>query len=98
MYWVRHVVLDTDKLLDPEAARLVHKFSSSPKTGLSIELHDQQAALDKILRIHGKYQDNLDLTTNGEPITKELTDTERVARLTAIFDKVRARRDQQLVP
>jgi len=29
------------------------------ETELEIELHDSQAALDKILKIHGKYKDSL---------------------------------------
>lgn len=33
-----------------------------------IELHDPQAALDKILRVAGRYRDNLDVTSGGQPI------------------------------
>ena len=35
---------------------------------IEIELHDSQSALDKILRVHGKYKDNVDVTTNGEKV------------------------------
>ncbi|MHB0874560.1 MAG: terminase small subunit [Anaerolineae bacterium] len=44
-YRMRQVVLDTSKLLDPATSHLVKKFTDSPKSGLSIELHDSQAAL-----------------------------------------------------
>lgn len=44
-YLVRKVVLDTDALVDPERSRLVKKYADSPKNGLSIEIHDPQAAL-----------------------------------------------------
>ena len=36
------------------------------------ETFDTIAALDKVLRAHGKYKDNLDLTTGGEKITVRL--------------------------
>lgn len=37
-------------------------------TELEIELYDAQSAIDKILRVHGKYKDTIDLTTGGEKI------------------------------
>jgi phage terminase small subunit len=33
-----------------------------------IELYDAQAAIDKVLRVAGKYKDNVDLTSGGQPI------------------------------
>lgn len=36
------------------------------------ETFDTIAALDKVLRAHGKYKDNVDLTTGGEKITVRL--------------------------
>lgn len=47
-YLVRAMVLDLDKMLDPEYSRLVKKFTDSPKSGLSIELYDAQSALEKL--------------------------------------------------
>ena len=38
-------------------------------TELELELYDAQAAIDKILHIHGKFVDRHDITTNGEKIT-----------------------------
>lgn len=35
---------------------------------LEIELHDAKDAVDKIARIHGMYNDSLDVTSGGEPI------------------------------
>lgn len=57
-YWVRHVCIDTDKLVDPRYSHLLREFSDSPKNGISIKLHDKQSAIDKILRVAGRYKDN----------------------------------------
>jgi hypothetical protein len=35
---------------------------------IEIELYDAQAAKDKILRVAGKYKNNVDITSGGEPI------------------------------
>ena len=37
-------------------------------TELEVELYDAQAAIDKILRVHGKYNDKVDVTSAGEKI------------------------------
>jgi hypothetical protein len=50
-YWVRHVAIDTDKLIDPQYSRLLHKFSDSPKNGLGIEIYNKQAALQTLAKI-----------------------------------------------
>jgi len=42
----------------------------------------------------GKPGESLDITSGGEPLDK-MTDEERIARLTAIFDAARARRDSE---
>ncbi len=39
----------------------VYPIKGMEETELEIELHDSQAAIDKVLRIHGKYKDNLNL-------------------------------------
>lgn len=39
----------------------VYPIKGLEETELEIELHDSQAAIDKVLRIHGKYKDNLNL-------------------------------------
>lgn len=67
-YRVRHVVLDMDKIIDPRYSHLIHKFSNSRKNGLSIETYDRQAAIRDILKIHGKFTDKVDVTSNGETI------------------------------
>lgn len=35
---------------------------------LEVEIYDKQSALDKILRAHGAYKDNLDVTSQGERV------------------------------
>jgi len=71
-YWVRHVVIDMDKLLDPRYSIKLKKFTDSPKNGLGIEIHDKQAAIDKILRVAGKYKDNLNVSVRSYDV--KLTD------------------------
>lgn len=52
-YWVRHIALDLDKLIDPRYAPLVKKFGDSPKNGLTIELYDKQSAWRDIAKLRG---------------------------------------------
>lgn len=58
-YLVRHVVLDTEKLVDPKYSHLVHKFSDSKRSGLSIETYDKQAAIRDVLKVAGKIRDGV---------------------------------------
>jgi phage terminase small subunit len=37
-------------------------------TELEVELYDSQAAIDKILKVHGKYTNTIDLTSGGKAI------------------------------
>lgn len=41
-------------------------------TELEVELYDSQAAIDKILKIHGKYTDRLDVTSGGRAIAPRI--------------------------
>ena len=69
-YLARSLVLDLDKMLDPNYSKLVRKFTDSPKTGLSIELYDAQSALEKLGKAHGLFIDKTELTgKDGGPIT-----------------------------
>lgn len=55
------------------------KSISPGKFGTRIEIIDAQAALDKILRVHGKYKDNVDVTSGGKPLSwKEFIESESV--------------------
>ena len=45
-------------------------------TELELELYDAQAAIDKILHIHGKFVDRHDITTNGDKIVVRLVSDE----------------------
>lgn len=70
VYWVRHVAIDVDKLLDPSYARLVDKFKDSPKDGLTLELHDVQGALKLLGQKHGLFRDKLEVTGKDDgPVT-----------------------------
>jgi hypothetical protein len=46
---VRELVFDATSLTDPQRARLIKKFSDSPRAGLSVELYDAQRASESIL-------------------------------------------------
>lgn len=64
VYTVRRTVLDLDKLRDPQSSRLVRKFSDT-KNGLSIELYDSQAALEKLGKAVGVLRDNVTVNNEG---------------------------------
>lgn len=61
-WFVRRTVIDRAKLTDPKASRLVRKFSET-KNGVSIELHDAQAALEKLGKALGVLTDRMAVTT-----------------------------------
>jgi phage terminase small subunit len=71
---------DTGEIRTKKNTKLIKKLKRKEVTDkfgntvveVEIELHDPQAALDKILRVSGAYKDNLDLTTGGERITVRL--------------------------
>lgn len=48
-YLVRQTVVNLDRLLDPQFSRRVKKFTDSPRSGISLELHDSQRAAESIL-------------------------------------------------
>lgn len=56
-YRVRHVVLDMDKVMDPNYSYLIKSFSDSRRSGLKIELYPADAAIERVLRVHGKFKD-----------------------------------------
>lgn len=67
-YWVRHIALDMDKVIDPRYSHLLHKFSDSPKNGLGIEIYNKQTALQTLAKVHGLIIDRSDITSKGEAI------------------------------
>jgi phage terminase small subunit len=60
-YLARRMVLDAMKLTDPNLSRLVRKYSNT-KNGVSIELHDAQAALEKLGKAAGVLRENINRT------------------------------------
>jgi phage terminase small subunit len=62
VYWVRHVAVDADKLVDPRYSHLVRKFKDSPKDGLTLELYDAQGALKLIGQRYGLFKDKVEVT------------------------------------
>jgi len=72
-YWVRHIVLDMNKLVDPAFSPLVKKFSDSSRGGLSIELYDKQSAYRDIAKLRGLLVDKQE-NKNVNMTWKEFTD------------------------
>ncbi len=68
LYKVRRVVLDLDKLKDPKYSHLIKKFTDSPRSGLSVEMYDAQAALVHIGRHHKLFTDNLDVKSDDKEL------------------------------
>lgn len=68
-YWVRHIALDMDKVIDPRYSHLLHKFSDSPKNGLGIEIYNKQTALQTLAKYHGLLVDRTDITSGGEKLS-----------------------------
>jgi len=76
-YLVKRIVIDMDQVHDPEKARLIKKFTHSPRNGISIEMYDAQAATAKLLEASGVFkQTNLNIDISG--LTTE--QLERIAR------------------
>jgi hypothetical protein len=69
-YWVRHVSIDPYKLIDPQYSHLLKSFSDTDK-GMKIEVSDKLVAADKILRVHGKYKDTLDVNIRSYDVDLE---------------------------
>jgi phage terminase small subunit len=65
-YWVRHVTIDMDKIIDPKYSHLIKKFTDSPKNGLGVELYDAHAALVDLAKYHGLFVDRTDINVNAE--------------------------------
>lgn len=90
-YWVRHVAIDMDKLLDPRYSRLVRKFKDSPKDGISIELHDVQGALKLLGQKYGLFKEKVEMTgANGGPVSIDFSKltNEQIASLIAVAESV----------
>jgi hypothetical protein len=88
-------VVDMAKAKERGVTRLIHRVKQktvtiSGKDGeqeihtTEIELYDAQSALDKILRVHGKFAaEKLDITSGGEPLMTPEQIAVRVASLIA---------------
>lgn len=83
--------VDLTQAAERQQLHLLKKFKVTDK-GVEIELYDAQAALVHILKEQhlkaGEATERLEVDDN-------LSDTERAARIAAILDKGRARRDRQ---
>lgn len=79
VYLVRCLVLDLEKLTDPRFGALVKKFGDSPRAGLSIELHDAQAAIVKLLEAQGMFKPTATASLNIDMSKLSDAQLERIA-------------------
>lgn len=79
LYRVRCIVLDLDKLLDQQYGALIRKLKDSPKEGLTIELHDAQAATVKLLEAQGVFKPTPAASLNIDMSTLTDAQVERIA-------------------
>ncbi len=73
-YRVRRVILDLDKIMDPQYSYLVKRFSDRGRRGMSIELHDAMRALELIGKYHRLFVERLEVdhTLHVEGLEKAL--------------------------
>lgn len=74
--------VDLEAMREAGMTHLVKKLRTHADGSTTIELHDSQAALDKLARVHGLYRDRLDLTVSTPPTPEEVA-----AALTAAYGK-----------
>lgn len=74
--------VDLEAMRDAGLSHLIKKLKRHADGSTTIELHDSQAALDKLARVHGLYRDRLDLTISTPPTPEEVA-----AALTAAYGK-----------
>jgi Terminase small subunit. len=83
-YRVRRVILDLDRIKDPDYSYLLKKFSDHGRRGMSIEIHDAKAAQELIGKHHKLF---------NEPGTKE--NPLHIDGLDKYLDKIYGNRDDQ---
>jgi hypothetical protein len=54
--------------MDPRVAAAVASVQQGARGVLKVKMHDRIAAIDKLARALGMFQDRVDVTANGEPI------------------------------
>lgn len=87
-YRVFHVVLDMEKVMNPQYSHLIKKFTNSRKNGLSIEMYSRQEAIRDALKIHGKFTERVDLTnSDGSLKPEEMKPSEIAKRVAALLKK-----------
>lgn len=80
---VERAVLDMEKLVkDKEHGRI--KSIKHTQYGVQVELFGADGALTNMARIHGLFNDKVDLTTNGESLNKPITPTDAQAFLDSL--------------
>jgi hypothetical protein len=98
-YWVRHIAVDMDKVVDPKYSHLLAEFSDSPKDGITIKPQNKQTALQALAKMQGLMVNKTEITGKDsgpiEVTETGLTDEERARRIAALLDRARARRTGQ---
>lgn len=79
LYRVRCIVIDIDRLTDPRFGPLVRKFKDSPREGLSLEIHDSQGAIVKLLEAQGVFKPSATASLNIDMTKLADAQLERIA-------------------
>lgn len=79
LYLVRYVAIDVDKLVDPRYSKLVKKFSETTQRGIAFELHDAQAALEKLGKALGVLRENVQISgADSGPVVLKVVYDDRI--------------------
>lgn len=90
-YLVRNVVLDMDKVIDPRYSHLIQEFSDSRRTGLKIKIYDKHAAIRDVLKVHGQFKEQVDITSGGKPLEPKIDDERFNRAISTLADALRER-------
>ncbi len=95
LHWGPEVVTLKDKILlsQDQQAAVAEIVQSQTRTGKTVrlKLYDKQAALDRLVRYLGLFKDTPAAQEDNE--YAEMTDTERVQRVLALFERARKERE-----
>lgn len=73
-YRVRRVIIDLDKVMDPQYSHLIKEFSDHGRKGMSIKLHDAKSAQELIGKHHRLFAERVEVdhTLRIEGLEKSL--------------------------
>jgi hypothetical protein len=88
-YWVRHIAIDMDKVVDPRYSHLLAEFSDSPKDGITIKPQSKQNALQALAKMYGLMVNKVDVTSGGEKVKGGVSDEGFDRAISTLADALR---------